>query len=412
MHAAYNGIAHLAYGYIHTRDTLPNPLRPLCRFHRPRAGRVNLIGEHTDYNEGFVLPIAIDRDVALVGAPRADRLVRLHSVNFNQDAEFPLDAIAPDPAATWSNYARGVADVLQKDGAALAGFDAVLYGDVPIASGLSSSAATEMATIMAFSAAAHEGRSTPAIRSAPNRRDGGASPLRDATHAALLAQRAENQFVGVNCGIMDQFISSLGKAGHALLIDCRSLGYELVPMPQGVTLLVVDTTAPRTLAGSAYNQRRSECEQGARILGVSALRDVSVDQFERRRGELPPVVANRCAHVIYENQRVLDAVAALKRGDIAAFGALMDQSHHSLRDLYEVSSRELDAVVDIARGVPGVFGARMTGAGFGGCAIALVDHAAAQTLSDRIASEYPRRTGRTPNIYPSLASDGASWTAL
>ena len=389
----------------------------LARFGRAAAfiarapGRVNLIGEHTDYNEGFVLPIAIDRDVTLIGAPRADRLVRLHSVNFNQDAEFPLDAIAPDPAAAWSNYARGVADVLQKDGAILTGFDAVLYGDVPIASGLSSSAATEMATIMAFTAACTS-ETVPPSEASSNLARGGASPLRDATHAALLAQRAENQFVGVNCGIMDQFISSLGKAGHALLIDCRSLGYELVPMPQGVTLLVVDTTAPRTLAGSAYNQRRSECEQGARILGVSALRDVSVEQFEQRRTELPPIVANRCAHVIYENQRVLDAVAALKRGDIAAFGALMDQSHHSLRDLYEVSSRELDAVVDIARGVPGVFGARMTGAGFGGCAIALVDHAAAQALADRISSEYPRRTGRTPNIYPSIASDGASWTSL
>ncbi len=360
-------------------------------------GRVNLIGEHTDYNDGFVLPIAIDRDVVMVGSPRADRRVRLHSADFRQDAEFALEDITRDPDAAWSNYARGVAVALQGDGHALRGFDAVLGGDVPIASGLSSSAATEMATLMAFSAAG-------APQSAPVQLDG--------ARAAQLAQKAENQFVGVNCGIMDQFISSLGKARHALLIDCRSLDYQLVPMPDGATVLVVDTTAPRTLAGSAYNQRRSECEQGARILGARALRDVSPAQFEARRAELPPVVARRCAHVIYENQRTLDGVAALQRGDLAAFGALMNQSHDSLRDLYEVSSAELDAVVDIARGLPGVHGARMTGAGFGGCAIALVADQAVAAVAEAIAQEYPRRSGRTPAIYPSIASDGASWRLL
>jgi galactokinase len=360
-------------------------------------GRVNLIGEHTDYNDGFVLPIAIDRDVVMVGSPRADRRVRLHSADFHQDSEFTLEDVTHDPDAAWSNYARGVAVALQSDGHALRGFDAVLGGDVPIASGLSSSAATEMATLMAFSAAG-------AAQSAPVQLDG--------ARAAQLAQKAENQFVGVNCGIMDQFISSLGKARHALLIDCRSLDYQLVPMPDGATVLVVDTTAPRTLAGSAYNQRRSECEQGARILGARALRDVSPAQFEARRAELPPVVARRCAHVIYENQRTLDGVTALQRGDLAAFGALMNQSHDSLRDLYEVSSAELDAVVDIARGLPGVHGARMTGAGFGGCAIALVADQAVAAAAEAIAREYPRRSGRTPAIYPSVASDGASWRLL
>ena len=352
-------------------------------------GRVNLIGEHTDYNEGFVLPMAIDRDVTIAGAPRPDRTVRLYSVDFDQTSEFSLDSIQPDPAAPWSNYMRGVAMMLQNDGLALRGFDGVVRGDVPIASGLSSSAATEMATVMAFSAAS--GQSIDGVR------------------AARLSQRAENQFVGVNCGIMDQFISSLGKAQHALLIDCRSLDYELVPVPAGVTVLVVDTTAPRTLAGSAYNQRRSECEEGARLLGAKSLRDVSGAAFERRRSELPAVIAKRCAHIVHENQRVLDAVAALRRNDLSVFGALMNQSHDSLRDLYEVSSKELDAVVDIARGEPGVHGARMTGAGFGGCAIALVDDGAAEALAAKVAVEYPRRTGRTPNIYPSLASDGASW---
>jgi galactokinase len=357
-------------------------------------GRVNLIGEHTDYNNGFVLPIAIDRDVVFVGAPRDDRVVRVYSADFDQCAEFSLDTIEHDTQCEWSNYIRGVADVLQKAGHTLCGFDAVMQGDVPIASGLSSSAATEMATVMAFTAAS----------------SGGPSPLKvTGARAAQYAQRAENQFVGVNCGIMDQFISSLGKAQHALMIDCRSLDYQLVPMPPGATVLVVDTTAPRTLAGSAYNQRRAECEEGARRLGVDSLRDISVSEFERRSGELPPTIAKRCAHVVHESQRVLDAVSALQRNDIQAFGELMLQSHASLRDLYEVSSKELDAVVEIAQGEPGVYGARMTGAGFGGCAIALVQDAQAQALAQKVQAEYPRRTGRTPKVYACTASDGANW---
>ncbi len=358
-------------------------------------GRVNLIGEHTDYNNGFVLPIAIDRDVALVGAQRDDRIVRVYSTDFAECIEFSLDAVEHDLQHGWSNYLRGVADILQKAGYRLQGFDAVMQGDVPIASGLSSSAATEMATVMAFVASTH----------------GSATSLRlDGVRAAQLAQRAENQFVGVNCGIMDQFISSLGTARHALLIDCRSLDYQMVPMPNGATVLVVDTTAPRTLAGSAYNQRRSECEQGARVLGAPSLRDVSVEEFEQRKGELPALIARRCAHVVYEDQRVLDAVDALRRNDMSAFGELMYQSHASLRDLYEVSSPELDTVVDIVRGQPGVLGARMTGAGFGGCAIALVRDEYTRAVRERVESEYPRRTGRTPKVYSCVASQGASWS--
>ncbi len=360
-------------------------------------GRVNLIGEHTDYNNGFVLPIAIDREVTLVGAPRADRIARVYSINFDQIAEFSLDHIDHDTAHDWNNYIRGVADVLQKAGYTLGGFDAVMQGDVPIASGLSSSAATEMATVMAFTAAAA----------------GSPSPLQiDGVSAAQVSQKAENQFVGVNCGIMDQFISSLGRRNHALMIDCRSLDYKLVPVPTGATVLVVDTTAPRTLAGSAYNQRRAECEEGARLLGVASLRDITAAEFDHHAGELPPVIAKRCAHVVHESQRVLDAVAALQSNDIAAFGALMNQSHDSLRDLYEVSSKELDAVVDIARGEPGVFGARMTGAGFGGCAIALVADEHATALALKVQDEYPRRTGRTPKVYACVASDGASWQEI
>lgn len=362
-------------------------------------GRVNLIGEHTDYNDGFVLPMAIDRDVTLVGTPRSDAQVRIHSLNFNQTTEFSLNDIQKT-GPEWSHYGRGVALKLQKAGYHLTGFDAVMYGNVPIASGLSSSAATELATIMAFSASAENEKLKIENREL------------SLVSAAKLAQQAENQFVGVNCGIMDQFISALGAAGHALMIDCRSLGYELVPMPPGATVLVVDTTAPRTLAGSAYNQRRAECEAGAVLFNKASLRDVTMAEFKALQPKLPTVVMHRCAHVIMENQRVLDAVAAMKAGDLEQLGILMSQSHESLRDLYEVSSKELDAVVDIARAEVGVYGARMTGAGFGGCAIVLVANEHAAAVAAKIADEYPRRTGRTPNIYPCVASAGAGFGKL
>jgi galactokinase len=355
-------------------------------------GRVNLIGEHTDYNGGFVLPMAIDRDVTFVGAPRKDRNVRVYSANFEQVSEFSLDRVAHSAEQEWNNYVRGVADVLQRAGYALHGFDAAMFGNVPIASGLSSSAATEMAVIEAFNAVA--------------------DLHIDGVREAKFAQQAENQFVGVNCGIMDQFVSSLGRQGQALFIDCRSLEYKLVPMPKGVTVLVVDTQAPRTLASSAYNERRAQCEEAAAIFGVPLLRDVSVSEFERRKNELTPLVATRAAHVIYENQRVLDAVDALNKNDVATFGKLMNQSHDSLRDLYAVSSKELDAVVDISRAMPGVLGARMTGAGFGGCAIALVKDANVSDLKAAVEHEYPIKTGRTPNVYACVPSDGAGWKLL
>jgi galactokinase len=367
--------------------------------HRPaflsRApGRVNLIGEHTDYNDGFVLPMAIDREVAVVGAPRDDRRIRLYALNFDDEADFALDQLQRSEPADWSDYPRGVAWALQEAGFDLAGFDGVLYGDVPIGSGLSSSAAIEMAVFMAFAAC------QPALAGL------------DRVRAAKLAQRAENAFVGVNCGIMDQFVSALGQAGHALFIDCRSLDYAPVPMPGGTAVVVVDTAAPRSLAASAYNERRAQCEAAARLLGVPALRDLSPEIFAQRRAALPALVAQRAEHVIYENRRVLDAVAALRAGDVATFGRLMNESHDSLRDLYEVSSAELDAVVEIARGVSGVYGARMTGAGFGGCAIALAEQTAVDALRDAVMREYPARTGRQPSIYVCTANDGASWRLL
>jgi galactokinase len=357
-------------------------------------GRVNLIGEHTDYNEGFVLPMAIDRDVTYVGSIRDDKRVRIYSVNFDELSEFSVDALSASQTEAWSNYARGVADVLGRSGHTLQGFDAVMFGDVPIASGLSSSAAAEMATIMAFEAAKPGGLSINGV------------------DAARFAQRAEREFVGVNCGIMDQFISSLGQTGHALLIDCRSLVYEVVAMPKGASVVVVDTSAPRTLAGSAYNERRAQCEEGARLMGVTALRDVSVEAFAQHRPNLPALIAQRCEHVIHENQRTLDAVAAMKAGNLGELGRLMNASHDSLRDLYQVSSHELDTVVNIARGIPGVYGARMTGAGFGGCAIALTDNAAVNHVSEAVMADYPRLTQRQPKVYVTVASAGAGWHSL
>jgi galactokinase len=350
-------------------------------------GRVNLIGEHTDYNEGFVLPMAIDRDVRLALAPRADRQVCVFSLNFQQTDRFSLDNLQQTETTAWSNYLRGVAWALQQAGFTLTGFDAVIEGNVPLGSGLSSSAATELATVTAF-------RTVGNLAVGP-------------VQAALLSQTAENDFVGVKCGIMDQYISSLGQAGHALLIDCRSLAYEAVPLPIGVQFIIVDSGVRRGLVDSAYNERREQCEEGARRLGVKALRDVDPAQFDRLAADLPPLVAQRCRHVVEENARVLHGVAALQRGDVATFGLDMDKSHVSLRDLYAVSHPALDILVEIARAAPGCLGSRLTGAGFGGCTVslALAEHVPA--IVDTIRDEYPRRTGLTPQIYLSGAESGA-----
>ncbi|MBN1889636.1 MAG: galactokinase [Thermoflexales bacterium] len=351
-------------------------------------GRVNLIGEHTDYNSGFVLPMAIDRDVCIAARARRDRTVRLLSLDFDQQDQFQLDAIQRvGQAVTWGDYVRGVAKVLQEAGYGLRGADMAISGNVPAASGLSSSAAIELATTSAFRAL---------------------NELElDPVQAARLAQRAENTFVGVQCGIMDQFIASLGKANHALLIDCRSLEFRPVPLPVGVSVVIAHTGVRRGLSSSEYNTRRSQCEAGAWQLGVDTLRDVSIETFEARKGELPPDVAARCQHVVYENARVLQSVEALERGDLESFGQLMIESHASLRDLYEVSCAELDAMVEIACQVPGCIGARLTGAGFGGCAVAMARDEAVVDLVATIQRDYPARNGKTPEVYLCQAADGA-----
>ena len=362
-------------------------------------GRVNLIGEHTDYNDGFVLPVALRRDVRLVFRPRADRRVRLHSVEYDETFEFDLDRLAYNKAMLWTNYVQGVAWALQQEGLPLIGLDGVISGNVPRGSGLSSSAALEIASALAFMHAA------------------GQMDALTGPQVAQAAQRAENQFVGVNCGIMDQFISLLGAENHALLIDCRSLGYELVPFPANAALVIGNTKASRSLAGSAYNQRRQECESGVAALhavlpGIRALRDVTSAQLETHHALLDPTVYRRCRHVVSENERVLQTVEALKRGDLARVGEMMNASHESLRNDYEVSSEALDIMVAAMRSTPGCYGARLTGAGFGGCAVALVDPGREQALADAIFEHYPKATNVWPEVYTSRAAQGARVESL
>lgn len=357
-------------------------------------GRVNLIGEHTDYNDGYVLPVALKRDVRLVFRPRADRHVRLYSVEYDGWFEFDLDGMAYNHDILWSNYIQGVAWSLQESGMKLTGMDAVISGNVPKGSGLSSSAALEIATAHAFIYAAGQ--------------DGNLT----GPQVAKVAQRAENAFVGVNCGIMDQFISMLGQENHALLIDCRSLDYQLVPFPEEAALVIGNTKASRSLASSAYNQRRKECEDGVARLqpvlpGIKALRDVSSAALEAHKGLLTPVVYRRCHHVVSENERVLQTVAALQQGDLTEVGRLMNASHESLRADYEVSSDALDVMVEAMRSAPGCYGARLTGAGFGGCAVALVEPGVEQGVADMIYEKYPKATNIWPEVYTTRASNGA-----
>ena len=349
-------------------------------------GRVNLIGEHTDYNDGYVLPAAIDRHVVLAARARSDRTVRVLALDFEEQSSFSLDALEYDKVYRWSNYQRGVAWALQQAGHHLPGMDLAITSDVPIASGLSSSAAIELATAYAFQVL-------------------GGLQL-DGVERALLCQKAENEFVGMRCGIMDQYIISLGKRDHALFIDCRSLNYTLVPIPVGYSLVICDTKKRRGLVDSAYNQRRQECEMGAAALGVRALRDIDPQTFTERERTLDPIVRKRCRHVVTENQRVLDAVHALEAGDVSRFGSLMNASHVSLRDDYEVSCHELDVMVELAQRQEGVLGARMTGAGFGGCTVNLVEESVAERFQRSVAKEYRAATGLNPEIYMCSAEEG------
>jgi galactokinase len=354
-------------------------------------GRVNLMGEHTDYNEGFVLPAAIDLEVRIARWPRPDRRVRIALAATGELAEFDLDRVGP-ASGVWLDYIAGTALEMVRAGLPTVGFDGVLASTVPPASGLSSSAAIELASAWAVSPAS--------------------GPGTDPLTLARLAQRAENGYVGVQCGLMDQFASANGVAGAAVLLDCRSLEHRPVPLPPDLVMVVAHTGMPRTLNTSEYNARRADCERAVAGIAtlepsVTALRDVDRSLLARCRDRLDPVALRRAEHIVDENARVLELEAALHAGDLEEIARLFAASHISLRDLYEVSSPELDALTEIARDTPGVIASRMTGAGFGGCTISLARPDAVSSFRSRVERDYPARTGRTPRVWVAQASDGA-----
>ncbi len=361
------------------------------RFGEPPAlvvrapGRVNLIGEHTDYNDGFVLPMAIDRATWIALQPRDDGVVVCHSEDRAEPCHFALDGLE-EPSDAWCGYVEGVAWALGMAAGALAGWEGVVATDVPIGASMSSSAALEMAVARAFAAVS--------------------AISWDPVAMAQAGRRAENEWVGVSSGIMDQLTSAAGRPGHALLVDCRTLDIDPVPLPESVAVLVLDTGTRRSLTGSAYNERRRQCEAAAAALGVEALRDATLTDLTA--AGLPPDLHRRAHHVITENARVLAAAQAMRAGDAAAMGTLMDASHASLRDDYEVSGPELDAITAAARSAPGCFGARMTGAGFAGSAIALVDAPAVEAATAHVEDAYRATTGRAATVYPTRAAGGAA----
>ena len=350
-------------------------------------GRVNLIGEHTDYNDGFVFPLAIDRAAYIALRPRADGRVLAISLDMDDRREFALGDLRSPIEVEWIDYLIGVAWVLQERGYPPRGWEGVVGGDVPIGSGLSSSAALELAVARAFYCVSDFDW--------------------DAKAMALACQTAENEWLGVNCGIMDQMISAAGLQDRALLIDCRSLETESAPLPSGSAVVILDTGTRRGLVDSAYNERRQQCEAAARHFDLPALRDIDSATFAERAHELDVLSRKRARHVIHENERTLRARDAMNAGDAVALGKLMIESHISLRDDFEVSSPALDAIVDCAKADESCFGARMTGAGFGGCAVALVQAESAKDFVERVSNCYLEATGIQPSLYVTRASAGA-----
>ena len=364
-------------------------------------GRVNLLGEHVDYNGGPVLPAAIDRAVNLAAAALPEPIVRLYAQDLDQAAAFRLDQLETktgldgQPLPKWAHYPAGVAWALQAAGLPTSGLEAVYHSDIPIGSGLSSSAAVE--TVFAVTWEALGGWQI------------------DRMQMARLCQQAENGYVGVNCGLMDQFASAHGVAGHALYFDTRSLDWEAVPLPPDIALVIADSGVRRSLSTSAYNERRAACEQAVQLLkqylpGIQNLRDVSPVEFAAYSDYLPPEIRRRAEHIVKEIARVESAVTALKSGKKQSFGALMYSGHASLRDLYQVSTPELDALVVIAHDLPGCIGARLTGAGFGGCTINLVEESQAPDFIQGLQEGYTAKTGRKAQVYLCRASDGAEAT--
>jgi galactokinase len=341
-------------------------------------GRVNLIGEHTDYNDGFVMPAALGFYTYVAAGARDDDRLCVYSIDFEEFREFELAGIVPGPTGNWSDYVRGVACLMRSQGIPVGGTNLVIKGEVPIGAGLSSSAALEVASAIAL--AVLSGVSV------------------DRREIASICQRAEHDYAGTKCGIMDQFISCFGEANHALLLDCRSLDYEPLRIADGVRIVICNTMVKHELAAGEYNRRRAECEAGVRHLqrflpGIVALRDVSEGQFATYSSGMSPVIRRRCRHVIGENARVLESADALRQHNLKRFGELMAESHVSLRDDYEVSCDELDLMVALANQCRDVYGARMTGGGFGGCTVNLIEAEAVEDFKTTVAGEYQRKTG-------------------
>lgn len=357
-------------------------------------GRVNLIGEHTDYNDGFVLPVAVDRAAWLAAGVRQtpDAVIRALDMG-GDEIIFPVNRVAAS-AGGWGDYPRAIVWAFLERGMQPTGLEAVLASDVPVGAGMSSSAAVEMAFAYAWNVFS--------LFDLPK------------TELALFGQHAENAYVGVNCGIMDQMISACGQAGHAMLLDTRTLEHSYIPLPEDIAIVVADSRVRRSLAGSEYNVRRAQCEQAVRVLreagleSLQALRDVTLEQLLQHAGALSPIVLQRARHVITENARVHATVAALQRGDLETVGALMKEGHLSLRDDYEVSAPELDLLVETAWTVPGCYGARLTGAGFGGCTIALVQAEAVEDLSSQLIARYLETFDREPAVYVVHPADGVA----
>jgi len=356
-------------------------------------GRVNLIGEHTDYNDGFVMPAAIGFYCWVAAGPRKDRKLVISSEEFLEQIETELGKESLQRSGSWSDYSVGVAAQLEKEGFELSGANLLIHGEVPIGAGLSSSASIEVATCIAL--AEESGLSI------------------DRTRLARICQQAENEFVGMRCGIMDQFISLHGRTNHALMLDCRSLEFELVPIPESVRLVICNTGVKHKLAGGEYNRRREECEEAVRSLAkalpnVRALRDVNREQLEKHRGLLSEVAYKRALHIVTENKRVLKGMEALRRGDLLQFGGYMADSYVSLRDMFEVSCAELDLMVELANRERGVYGARMTGGGFGGATINLVDAHCAAGFAENVSKAYQEKTGIACATYVCMPGEGAS----
>jgi galactokinase len=355
-------------------------------------GRVNLIGEHTDYNDGFVLPSTIGFYAHLAVAARSDRKLVMRSTEFAQGYEADISGPRVSKVGGWCDYVLGVAVQLMHQGVQVPGANILVHGEVPIGAGLSSSAALEVASAMALLSLAKA-----------------EMPLKE---VAKLCQRAENEFVGAHVGIMDQFVSCHGRKNEAVMLDCRSLDYELVSIPESVKFVICNTMVKHELSGGEYNVRREQCEAGVRILAeaypdVRALRDVSIEQLESQKAAMPEVIYRRCLHVVQEDDRVVETVQRLRAGDLNSVGRLMAESHASLRDLYEVSCAELDVMVEAAQGLPGFIGGRMTGGGFGGCTVNLLEERHASRFAEEITQRYRRKTGILPTVYVCSAADGA-----